>query len=128
MDPALEKAIENVDKAIDRVEISLQEEENMVNIRAAIQRFDFLFQLYWRLLKRALGSKGTELENVEQVVALSGAEGMLSDKGIWEKLIQDDDAISGKFNEATGQRVYNDIKLYFPELKATLSLVKSKCN
>ncbi|MBN1961147.1 MAG: nucleotidyltransferase substrate binding protein [Deltaproteobacteria bacterium] len=81
----LERALTSLNRALERAQKALDDEE----LRdACIQRFEYTFELCWKLLKRQLVR---EIENEDEVAAYSrrtlfrvgGERGLLSDVSAW---------------------------------------------
>jgi nucleotidyltransferase substrate binding protein (TIGR01987 family) len=56
-----QQSLENLRKALQRLQEALQESsENSLIIDGTIQRFEFVFELYWKTFKRLLILEGIE--------------------------------------------------------------------
>ena len=60
----LNMALQETEKALKALKIAIDfpMQENKMNIDATIQRFEFSIELFWKLLKRILATKGLETQ------------------------------------------------------------------
>ncbi len=101
--------------AVQRLEESLgfDASKNSVFRDASIQRFEFCFDLCWKLLKRVLQSKGIEAKNPKDVFRSSFQQGWLSEgDDFWSEMIEDRNLTSHTYHEPTAIEVYADLPKY----------------
>ncbi len=95
---------------------------------ATIQRFEFSYELMWKLFRKVHIVRGVPRENVRRAfecIAEAGAAGWLKDRALWEQMIQDRNYTSHEYDESAADGVADRTKtMYLPEMKRTLSYIK----
>ncbi|ASN03891.1 nucleotidyltransferase substrate binding protein [Virgibacillus necropolis] len=123
----LRQSMENLQKAIRRLEDALNEDEiNSLYIDGTIQRFEFTFELYWKTLKRLLEEEGIEPKTPRDTLKRAYAIGWLENEESWLQMLRDRNETSYVYDEEKAKRIYKHIAGYFPEMKATFNVLKEK--
>ena len=113
-------------KALDRLKEALESEPTELNRDATIQRFEFTYELAWKVLKRYLSQKGVEALNPKDCFAAAYQQGIIeeSNEDLWIDMIKSRNLTSHIYDENTAQKVYQDIKnkylAQFEKLKKAL--------
>ncbi|MEY3182481.1 MAG: hypothetical protein RLZ35_466 [Pseudomonadota bacterium] len=110
----LEKALSSLEKAATSPAI-----EGRLNIDATIQRFEFTIELFWKLLKAILETKGVEVQYPKDVLKEAFRGHLIDHESLWLKMLQDRNLSSHTYDEALADRVFEDIKTYVPVLRLT---------
>lgn len=111
----LNEVMNQFNTAIRRLEESLafDASKNTVYRDACIQRFEFCFDLCWKLLKRVLKSKGIEAKNPKDVFRFLFQQGWLSEgDDFWSEMIEDRNLTSHTDHEPTAIEVYAYLPKY----------------
>lgn len=117
-DVKLRQSIENLGRALDRLDEALAEPlENKLAIDGTIQRFEFALELTWKALKRLLEAKGRQVSLPRDVLKHAYAEGWLEDETKWLQMLRDRNETSHVYNEEAARRIYNHVKINFPEMR-----------
>lgn len=85
---------------------------------AAIQRFEFTFELAWKCLKRALAAEGIERETPRSVLRESFRVGWIEDEASWMAMIADRNLTSHVYSESRAREVLERVAEYRQTLKA----------
>jgi nucleotidyltransferase substrate binding protein (TIGR01987 family) len=117
----LEKALCSLEKASAFPAI-----EGRLNVDATIQRFEFTIELFWKLLKSILESKGVEVQYPKDVLKESFRGNLIDHEHVWLKMLQDRNLSSHTYDEALADRVFQDIKTYLPILRVTFNILSKK--
>ncbi len=96
---------------------------------ALIQRFEFSYELLWKLFRKIHIMRGKPRSSVRtayEAIAEAGAAGWLKDRAMWEQMREDRNVTSHEYdrNIATivAIRVCND---YLPEMQRVLAHIKT---
>ena len=104
---------EDFEKAVQRLKGSLDRDytKDDIVIDAVIQRFEFTYELSWKLMKAYLEYVGNvEGSNPRSAIQQSFREGVITDGELWIQMLQDRNLTSHTYDEATALMIYNHIK------------------
>ena len=113
-------------KALEKLkEVLVLPSENIVNQDASIQRFEFTFELSWKLMQEVLIENRVDTSRgVKTIIRDSANLGIITDPEIWFKFLADRNTTAHTYKEDEARSVYKDLK-YFPPLVEEL-LIKVK--
>jgi len=118
-------------KALDTLEriVQLPPDPLRVNIDAAIQRFEYTIELYWKALKRLLGELGREVTYPKEVLKEAYMGKLIHDEQIWIKMLEDRNNCSHTYNEDLANEIYSRIRgQYFSIMLDTYKTLFQKYN
>ena len=98
------------------------------NIDASIQRFEFTIELFWKLLKRILESRGLEVPYPKNVLQAAYAGGLIDNEEIWLQMLIDRNQTSHTYNEVLANEIFERIKVYTPAFRKALMGLKALPN
>lgn len=104
---------EDLEKAVQRLRESLERDytKDDIVIDAAIQRFEFCYELSWKLMKAYLEYMGNvEGSNPRAAMQQSFREGILDDGELWIRMLQDRNLTPHTYDAATALMIYDHIK------------------
>jgi nucleotidyltransferase substrate binding protein (TIGR01987 family) len=88
---------------------------------AAIQRFEFSFELVWKTLKVFLERQGHELGGLRLTLKKAFAERLIAtdeEADLWLKMLEDRNLTSHTYNQALAENIYrNIVRDYAPLLE-----------
>jgi nucleotidyltransferase substrate binding protein (TIGR01987 family) len=114
------QSLYNLGTALQRLREAVQEpENNPLAVDGTIQRFEFVIELYWKVLKRLLTLEGIETYTPRESLQRAYQANWLSDETAWLQMLRDRNETSHVYDEETARRIYGHIKTYFPELERT---------
>jgi nucleotidyltransferase substrate binding protein (TIGR01987 family) len=115
------ESYEKLHKALISLELILKarNRSDRSNIDATIQRFEFTIELFWKFLKRILDSKGIEVRFPKDVLKEAYAGHLIDDEQTWLDMLRDRNLTSHTYDEELADRIYENIKIYFPILDTT---------
>jgi nucleotidyltransferase substrate binding protein (TIGR01987 family) len=110
----------NLGNALSRLEEALGvPETNSLAIDGTVQRFEFVYELFWKTFKSLLELEGVETTTPKEALQKAYQSHWLADEASWLQMLKDRNETSHIYNESTAKRIYNNIKNYFPEMKRT---------
>lgn len=122
------KALSKLSKALDRLEESLRESpaEHPIVMDGTIQRFEFVTELCWKTLKVFLEAEGVEANFPRQVLQQAYKDSWIKDETLWLNVLNDRNMAAHTYNQDLAQKIYANIKAYYPEFRRLLSLLQSR--
>ncbi len=91
-----------------------------MHIDATIHRFEFTIELFWKLLKNILESKGVEVRYPRDVLKEAYAGGLIDNEEIWLSMLNDRNMTSHVYDEEIADQIYVRIKTYVPVLMSVM--------
>ncbi|WP_341758244.1 HI0074 family nucleotidyltransferase substrate-binding subunit [Candidatus Tisiphia endosymbiont of Ditula angustiorana] len=120
-DPKIELGFSKLSRAL----ISLEDIvfkpmlEDRSNIDASIQRFEFTIELFWKLLRVILESKGVAVQYPKDVLREAFKGHLIDHEQEWLKMLLDRNITSHTYDEQLADKIYNNIRSYIPTLRST---------
>ena len=96
------------------------------NIDAAIQRFEFTIELFWKLLKNILASLGTEVQYPKNVLQEAFKGHLINNEQLWLQMLEDRNITSHTYDEDLADQIFDRIKTYVPILRETYNNIREK--
>lgn len=117
-----EKAFMQLSEAVSQLDqLSALEKEGLV------QRFEYTFELGWKVLKDFLESKNVEVKFTRDVIKESFKTELLDDGEIWLEMLEKRNLMAHTYDEVIFKSVLTDIESrYFDQLKKIYTLFKSQ--
>ena len=99
-------------RALERLQLALTKEPDAddMYLDATIQRFEFCFELAWKLMKVCLDYEGIEANSPRSSIREGWKQGMITDAEAWLDMQEKRNLSSHTYNESTALEVYNLIK------------------
>jgi nucleotidyltransferase substrate binding protein (TIGR01987 family) len=122
----IEDAFGKMDKALKALKQMLDKpmQEDRSNIDAAIQRFEFTIELFWKLLKRILASKGVDVIYPKDVLQQAYKGSLIDDEKVWLAMLRDRNLTSHTYNEELADEIFKNLHIYYPVIKKTFDQLK----
>lgn len=93
-------------------------QEDRSNVDAAIHRFEFTTELFWKGLKYLLAEKGVDVRYPKDVLQAAYAGGLIDQESKWIAMLQDLNLASYAYNEDLADEIYQRIVSdYYPLLE-----------
>ena len=108
----LREKLLNYSKALSRLEESLaRDESDDIVIDAVIQRFEFTYELSWKLLKDYLSFHGiADVRSPREAFKEAFAVNLLREGDVWIDMLEDRNRTSHTYDEDEARAIYNKIK------------------
>jgi nucleotidyltransferase substrate binding protein (TIGR01987 family) len=104
-------------RALLTLEQAIGMEDNVLVKDAVIQRYEYTFELSWKLMKSILHYQGIELTFPREILKESFAVGWINDALIWDNMLIDRNLTSHVYQEKKADESYSRIvNTYFNEL------------
>jgi len=109
---SLKRAIERLREVYDKADATSK--EVAIYIDAAIQRFEFTAELFWKVLKKFLHYEQIEANTPREVLKQSYAARIIDQEKIWLEMMNDRTLTSHTYQEALAKEIFIRIKSYLP--------------
>lgn len=111
----LKLKLENLKKALGRLEDSLKKDphEDDLYLDGIIQRFEFVFELSWKLMKGYLEYDGIEVNSPRGAFRESFKVELIEDGTAWIKMMENRNRTSHTYNQDTAWEIYNKVKIEY---------------
>ena len=93
-------------RAVERLRDACAQPENEFVRDSVIQRFEFCFELGWKMLRLKLLEEGIEANTPRAVIREGVAAGFLDDGNQWSHMLQKRNETSHTYDEALALEVY----------------------
>lgn len=91
---------------------------------ATIQRFEFTFELFWKLLQVILTDNLVQVYGPKNTFREAGKLGIIDDVEQWIAFLEARNLTTHTYNEKTAKVVYNEAKQFLHTLQATFKTLK----
>ena len=111
----------NYQKALAQLhEVVELEHPNKFEEQGLIQAFEFTYELAWNVLKDFLEYQGVgEMVGSRDAFRKAFSEGLVSDGGVWMRMIESRNRTTHTYNETTARDIADDVRAeYFPAFQA----------
>lgn len=95
-------------------------------IDAAIQRFEFTFELFWKWLKLILLEQGIAVYFPKEVFKEAYKAHMIDDEAIWLQMLNDRNLTSHTYNQDLALSIYMHITIYTPLIRKIFEKYKTQ--
>lgn len=115
-----EEKLQDFKKALDRLEEGLQEDHtSSIVIDGVIHRFEFNYELAWKIMKYYLEYQGLEgAKSPRSTFKEAFILGLIEDGDDWIDMINDRNLTSHTYDEKMARKIYDKIRnKHFPNLK-----------
>ena len=121
----LKAKIAVLERATGRFEDALKQPKNEFTRDAAIQRFEFTFELAWRTMKDYLSYMGVEARSPRDCIRGTFTSGLIKEDIRWLAMIELRNLTSHTYEEAMAERIWNELPGILVCLKDLLGSLKS---
>jgi nucleotidyltransferase substrate binding protein (TIGR01987 family) len=108
----------DLDKELLRLDQALKQPESEFIRDAAIQRFEFCFELSWKSIQCAARLEGQDCSSPRTAFSLAWKNGWVSGEAAWLDMLDDRNKTSHTYREAIAREVFNNLVRYLPELRS----------
>ena len=94
-----------------------QPSSNPLYIDGTIQRFEFCFDLTWKLAKAVGRLHGVDEQSPRQVLKAAFQQKWIKDEATWTKMLEDRNLSSNTYREALAHELYGRIASHYSAMK-----------
>lgn len=124
----VDDSLANLRKAMDRLREALEvPRTDPLVVEGTIQRFEFVIEIFWKALKRALEYEGIVVKTPRESLKQAFTAGWLSDETAWLDMLDTRNTTSHLYlHEDLVEEAYDDIRKNFPELERTYEFLVAR--
>lgn len=123
-------SLNNLRKSVDKLNSALLiPKDRELVVEGTIQRFEFVVEILWKTLRRALKYEGVRInpDTPRETMKQGFAAGWLHNEPIWQDLLDRRNTTSHEYlDESFIEDNYDDIKVVTPEIVKVLELLESR--
>lgn len=108
----IEERYGNYKNALERLKEAMLEEPTAIIIDGTIQRYEFTFELAWKIMKDYLEYNGfvDGLSSPRNIIQLAFQNKIIKNGNIWIQMMLDKNLLSHLYDEEKSREIYNNIK------------------
>jgi nucleotidyltransferase substrate binding protein (TIGR01987 family) len=106
--------------AVARLDDVLNTPESDITRDAAIQRFEFCFELAWKSIQEKAREEGLDCQSPKVCLQLAFKNSWIDDEQGWLSMLQDRNRTSHTYDEELAKAVYQRLINYLPLFRALL--------
>lgn len=108
----IEERYGNYKNALERLKEAMLEEPTAIIIDGTIQRYEFTFELAWKIMKDYLEYNGfvDGLSSPRNIIQLAFQNKIIKNGDIWIQMMLDRNLLSHLYDEEKSREIYNNIK------------------
>jgi nucleotidyltransferase substrate binding protein (TIGR01987 family) len=114
----VEKALNSLQKAV------ATPPRNDLERDGVIQRFEYSFELTWKIAKRVLARNGIEAQSPRSVIRELAQQGFIADAELWMLLLEARNYTSHTYNESTAQWVFSQAAQFLFEAEILVAKLR----
>lgn len=115
----LREKLSDYSRALKRLEEALERDQSDdIVLDAVIQRFEFTYELSWKLIKAYMSYSGiADIKTPRQAFKEAFAAGLIEEGDVWLEMLDDRNLTSHTYDQSTARRVYEKVKnRYYPAM------------
>lgn len=105
-------------RAIMRFDEALKAPETDLTRDAAIQRFEFCFELAWKVIQEQARAEGLDCQSPKGCFKLAYKNGWIVDETGWLAMLEDRNRTAHTYDETLAKDVYRRLPAHLPLLQA----------
>ncbi len=115
----------DLESALTRLRDALAQPKSEWTRDAAIQRFEFTFELAWKSVALAARREGVEVAAPRRAWQAAFQLGWIDDDRIWLDMLEDRNRASPSYREATAEQIYARLAAYAAVIGGLLNSLRS---
>jgi len=121
-------SLTNLGKAVGKLKDALQvPTDRELVFEGTIQRFEYVIELCWKTMKRALEYEGIKTKTPRESIKQAYAVDWINDETAWLDMLDSRNTTSHLYlHEDLIENAYNDIKKNFPEIERIYKFLLEK--
>lgn len=112
--------LQNLQTAAKRLQEALEYEKNDMVRDAVIQRFEFTFELTWKIMSSILRKNGMEFRGIKTVFRDAARVGLLDDVELWFSYLDARNLTTHTYDLEVAEKVYQQAKAFSQTLQTVL--------
>ncbi|MGE0447691.1 MAG: HI0074 family nucleotidyltransferase substrate-binding subunit [Vicinamibacterales bacterium] len=113
-------------RAVARLADALAQPETEFVRDAAIQRFEFSFELTWKAIQAVARLEGQDCTSPRTALSTAWRNGWLDDETAWIEMLEDRNKTSHTYRDAVAKDVFGRLAHHLPRLRQLLTALSSR--
>jgi nucleotidyltransferase substrate binding protein (TIGR01987 family) len=123
---ALRRLFDSLNASLERLGEALSiSDDQPLAIDGTIQRFEFTFELFWKVLQRLLADQGIAANSPKAVLQHAYRLGWLDNEATWLKMLEDRNLTSHTYREALALEIYARIAGHHAAMREALQKLRA---
>lgn len=119
--------LSDAQKSLTRLREAADQPPTVFNQDSTIQRFEFSFEISWKLMKTVAAFEGIEAGvSPRSVIRKAATIGLIEDPDIWFKYVEYRNLTVHTYKEAVARVVYKAAKDFIPMMEKLVTIAKKK--
>lgn len=111
-------------KVLLRLSEAAKQQPTVFNQDSTIQRFEFTFEIAWKLMKTVSELDGLDAPSPRRAIRQSAVLGLIKDPVKWFEFLENRNQTVHTYKEEVAQKVYKSAKKFIPYVKELISSVE----
>lgn len=121
--------LDPLEKAVDSLHDALAQPKNPYTRDATIQRFEYTFELSWKMLRRYLSTEtAIDAFNLKELFRQAGRQGIIANVEAWFAYLKGRNLTSHTYNEKTAEETYQLAAAFLPDAQALFDELRKRCD
>ena len=120
----LQAQYHDLEKALKKLNEALKQPETELNRDATIQRFEFTFEMSWKIMHSIIKVTNPKLYGVKAIIREAANAGLIDDPKAWLDFLEDRNLTVHTYKEELAKQIYANVKK-FPKFVEEL-LIQTK--
>lgn len=121
MNDKLELLIADFERAGRQLHKALQQPKDEFVRDAAIQRFEFTFELFWKVLKEYALREGLDPRSPRASISTAFELGLIQDEQLFLKMLESRNLASHTYLEENAEDIYTELPEFLKAMRAAVS-------
>lgn len=126
MNDKIELLIADFERASLQLRKALQQPKDEFVRDAAIQRFEFTFELFWKVLKEFALREGLDPRSPRASISNAFELGLIQDEELFLRMLESRNLASHTYLEENAEEIYVELPEFLKAMCATVSEIKQK--
>ena len=113
-------------QAIARFSEALDAPESDLTRDAAIQRFEFCFELAWKVIQERARAEGLDCQSPKGCLKLAYKNGWIAEEAGWIAMLEDRNRTAHTYDEALAKDVYRRFPNYLPLFQSLKTALRNE--
>lgn len=121
-----DQRLADLESALARLRDALAQPKTEWTRDAAIQRFEFTFELAWKSVATTVQAHGIEVASPRRAWQAAMRLGWIDDDQLWLDMLEDRNRASHSYREATAEQIFARLGSYAKAIAALLASLKAE--
>lgn len=118
--------IEDLKEAHARLKDALEQPKNEFLRDSVIQRFEFTFELSWKVMKTANEMLGKECASPRQCIRVSAQTAIIDNPEMWMTYLNQRNYASHIYSEPTAEHIYTTAKTFVTDVSVLIDRIEQE--